>query len=152
MRELCWRFLALFSVFARQKVTHNGNITFTDYTSGIWHPFCSKLVVNWKNSNDVTIFLHEVILTFLCFFVFLFNFSYWSKLHVNIMTGSEVMTVSFCKALTRNPEIGNTPIWALPNIWRLGQVSNTRFGRNVFDKMLLNATILGLLLLSFLSY
>ena len=70
MRELCWRFLALFSVFARQKVTHNGNITFTDYTSGIWHPFCSKLVVNWKNSNDVTIFLHDVILTFLCFFVF----------------------------------------------------------------------------------
>ena len=43
----------------------------------------AKLVVNWKNGNDVTIFHHDVIVNF-----FLSLFSYWS----------------------RNPEIGNTPV------------------------------------------
>ena len=28
------------------------------------------------------------------------------------------MTISFYKGLTRNLEIGNTPVWVLPNIWR----------------------------------
>ena len=53
-------------------------------------------------------------------FLSLVNFSYWSKFHVNIDTGSQIMTVFFYKGLTRNPEIGNTPICVLPNIWRLG--------------------------------
>ena len=34
-----------------------------------------------------------------------------------------------------NPEIGNTPVWALRNIWRLGQVRNTKFATNVSNKM-----------------
>ena len=38
--------------------------------------------------------------------------------------------------LTRNPEIGN--VCVLPNIWRLGQVTDTKFGTNVSNKMLLN--------------
>ena len=38
----------LFSVFVRQKVTINENISFTDYVSKIQLPDCSKLVVNWK--------------------------------------------------------------------------------------------------------
>ena len=42
-------------------------------------------------------------------FVFLVDFSYWSKFHVNIIAGSGVMTNSFYKGLTRNPEIGNIP-------------------------------------------
>ena len=43
-------------------------------------------------------------------FVFTVMFSYWSKFHVNIITGSEVMAISFYKELTRNyPEIGNIP-------------------------------------------
>ena len=37
------------------------------------------------------------------------------------------------------PEIGNTPVWVLPNIWRLGQVMDTTFGMNVSNRMLLNA-------------
>ena len=49
------------------------------------------------------------------------------------------MTIYFFKGLTRNPEIGNTPIWVLFNIWRLGQVRNTKFGMDVFNKILLNA-------------
>ena len=72
-------------------------------------------------------------------FVSLVKFSYWSKFHVNIITGSGIMTIFFYKGLTRNPEIGNTPVWVLPNIWRLGRVRDTKFGTNVSNKMLLNA-------------
>ena len=45
-----------------------------------------------------------------CYFVALVKFSYWSKFHVNIITGSGVMTISFYKGLTRNSEIGKTPV------------------------------------------
>ena len=76
---------------------------------------------------------------FWCCFVSHVKFSYWSRLHVNIITCSGVMIIFFCKRLTRNPEIGNTSIWVLPNIWRLKQVRDTKFGLNVSNKMLLNA-------------
>ena len=59
------------------------------------------------------------------YFVSLVKFSYLPKFHVNIITGSGVMTIFFYKRLTRNPEIGNTPVWVLPNIWRLGGVRDT---------------------------
>ena len=59
---------------------------FIDYASGIWLPDSSKLAVNLKKSNDVTVF--------------------------------------------RNDAIVN---------WRLGQVRNTKFGKKVSSKMLLNA-------------
>ena len=72
-------------------------------------------------------------------FLSLVKFSNWSEFHVNIITGSGVMTISFYKGLTRNPEIGNTPVWVLPNIWRLGRVRDTKFGMNVSNKKLLNA-------------
>ena len=108
--------------------------------SGIRPPDCSKLAKNPKNDNDVTIFRHDVNVKFFwrCF-VSLVKFSYWSKIHVNIITGSGIMTIFFYKGLTRNPEIGNTPVWVLPNIWRLGWVMDTKFGKNVSNRMLLNA-------------
>ena len=108
--------------------------------SGIWPPDCSKLAKNPKSDNDVTNYRHDVNLIFFwrCF-VFLVKFSYWSKFHFNIITGSGVMTISFYKGLTRNPEIGNTPVWVLPIIWRLGQVMDTKFGTNVSNKILLSA-------------
>ena len=59
------------------------------------------------------------------------------KFHVNIITGSEAMTIFVYKGLTRNPEITNTAIWALLNIWRLGRVRNSKFVTIV--SMLLNA-------------
>ena len=71
-------------------------------------------------------------------FVSLVKFSYWSKFYVNIITGSGVKTILFYKGLTRNPEIGNTPVWVLPNIWRLGQVWDTKSCTSVSNKMLLN--------------
>ena len=33
---------------------------------------------------------------------------------------------------------GNTPLWVLLNIWRLGRVRDTKFGINVSNKMLLD--------------
>ena len=74
------------------------------------------------------------------FFVSLVKFAYWSKFHLNIIAGSRVMINFFYEGLTRNLEIGNTPIWVLPNIWRLGQGRETKFGTNVSSKMLLNST------------
>ena len=76
---------------------------------------------------------------FWCCFVFLVKFSYWSKFHVNIITGSGVTTIFFYKGLTRSPEIENTPVWLLPNTWRMGRVRDTKFSRNVSNEMLLNA-------------
>ena len=35
--------------------------------------------------------------------------------------------------MTRNPEIRNTPVWVLPNIWRLRRVKNTKFDTNLTD-------------------
>ena len=54
------------------------------------------------------------------------------------MTGSGFMAVSVYKGLTRNPKIGITPISVFPNIWRLGQFRDIKFGKNVSSKTLLN--------------
>ena len=49
------------------------------------------------------------------------------------------MTIYFYKRMTRDPEIGNTPVWVLPNILRLWRVRDTKFGMDVSNKILLNA-------------
>ena len=36
-----------------------------------------------------------------------------------------------------NPEIGSSLAWIFPNIWRLGQVMDTKFGTNVSNRILL---------------
>ena len=43
-----------------------------------------------ENGNDFTIIRHDVIVKFCS--ISLVKFSYWSKFHVNIITGSGVMT------------------------------------------------------------
>ena len=108
--------------------------------SGIRPPNYSKLTINWKNDNDITICWHDVIVKFFwrCF-VSLAKFSYWSKFYVNFIPGSGVMTIFLHTGLTKNPEIGNTPVWVLLNIWRLGQARNTKFSTNVSNEMLFNA-------------
>ena len=107
--------------------------------SGIRPLDCSKLARNSKNENGVTMFRLDVNVKFFwsCF-ISLIKFSYWSKIHVNIITGSGIMTIFFYKGLSRNLEIGNTLVWVLPNIWRLERVMNTTFGTNVSNRMLLN--------------
>ena len=101
---------------------------------------CSKLALNWKMAMMLKFFEMASSSDFLTvFFVSLVNFEYYSKFHVNIITGFGVMTVSFYKGLTRNPEIGNNIVWVLPNIRRLALFRNTKIDTNVPDKMLLNA-------------
>ena len=91
----------------------------------------------WQRHHNFQIWRHRQI--FFSCFVSLVKFSYWSKFHVNIITGSGIMTIFFQKGLTRNPEIRYTPLRVLLMIWRLGQVMDTKFGINVSNKMLLNA-------------
>ena len=110
-----------------------------DCASGIQLPDCSKLAINLKIDNDIIIFQYDVLVKlFWRGFVSLVKVSSWSKLHVYIITGSGVMTIFFYERLTRNLEIGNTPVSALHNVWRLGQVRDTKFGMNVSSKMLLH--------------
>ena len=76
-----------------------------------------------------------------CFDIFMFLLS-------SLVTGPSFMSISslvlelwliFYKGLDRNPEIGNAPVWVLPNIWRLGGEKNTKFGTKFSNEMLLNA-------------
>ena len=113
----------MFSVFVSQKVIADENVRFTDHESGIRFPDCSKLAISLKNSNDVTIHRHELIVkAFWRFHVSFVKLSYCFKFHVNIITD----------------EIRNTPVWVLPNIWRLGWVKDTKFRINFSDGVLLN--------------
>ena len=95
--ESCVRdVLVLFSIFVKQQVTVFENITFANSASEIQVLDCSKLAISQKNDNGITIFQHDVIVKF--FYVvlgFLVKFSYSSKFHVNIITGSGIMTISF---------------------------------------------------------
>ena len=110
------------------------------YASRIRLPECSKLAIDGKNDNDIKICRHDFIANpFWSRFVSLVKFSYWLKLHVSIIAVFRVIRIFFSKQLTRNLEIGNTPVWVWLNIWRLGQATNTRFGTNVSNKMLPNA-------------
>ena len=103
--------------------------------SGIGLPDCSKLAVILKNDN-VTIWWNDVIVDlFWHCFVSLVRFSYFSKFHVNVITGSGVTTILFYKGLTRNPEIRNPLVSVSPNIWRVGWVMDTKFGMNLSNEV-----------------
>ena len=51
----------------------------------------------------------------------------------------ELQYFLFIRDLRRNQEIKNTPIWVLSNIWRLGQVGDTKISMNVSNNNSLNA-------------
>ena len=91
----------------------------------------------WKNDINITISRYRQF--FWRRIVSLIKFSYWSKFHVNIITGSGVTKIFFYNELSRKLEIGNTPIWVLPNICRLGKVRDINLGTNVSKKILLKA-------------
>ena len=80
VRELCYRLFSSVFSFVRWKVAINEYISVTDYASGIRLPDCSKLAINRKKDNDVTIFQHDVIDKFFWrYFVSLVKFSFWSS-------------------------------------------------------------------------
>ena len=97
-------FLVLLSVFVRKKVTITKNISFADSVPESGH----RTAPNWPKIRKMTMTSHFPDMTsksfFLRCFVFLVKFSYWSKFHVNIITGSGIMTIFFYKEFTRNPE------------------------------------------------
>ena len=68
------------------------------------------------------------------------KFSFWFEFHVNVIISFSVTTIFPDKGLTRNPEIGNTPVWVLLKIRRLGQVRDTKFDINISNEMLQNAS------------
>ena len=114
------------------------DLSFIVYASGIRLPDCSKLAVNAKNDSSVVIFRRYRQL-FWRGFVSVVKFSYWSKFHVNIITGSGVMTVSFIRDW---PEIWKSeipPSGFCPISGDWGGVRDTKCGTNVSIKMLLNA-------------
>ena len=82
-------FLALFSVFVSQKVTVNENVSFSDHASGTRLPDCSKLVMNWKIDNGVTICRREVIVIF---FVCVCDVAVF--LLSSLVTGSGLISIS----------------------------------------------------------
>ena len=101
-------------------MTINENISFTDYASRICLPDCSKLTVNWKNGNDVTIFEHGVIIKFFDVALFLFSSLVTGlSFHVSIITGSGVMTFSFIRDWPeiRKSEIPPSEFFPKPRDW-----------------------------------
>ena len=140
MRELCSRFFSSDFSFCKIKGYYLWKYKFDRLC--VRNP-ASKLVQigrkleKWQCRHNFPKWSHRQI--FWHCFVSLVKLSCLSKFHVNFITGSRVMTISFYKGLTRNPEIGNTPVWVSPIIWRLGRVRNTKLGTNASNKMLLNA-------------
>ena len=78
----------------------------------------------WHWCNELLIWSYRQLFWFCR--VSLVKFRYWSKFHVNIITGSKVMTIFVDKGFTKNSEIGKNPVWVLSNIWRLGKIRNTK--------------------------
>ena len=63
---------------------------------GIRLPNSSELTINRKNDNDVTTCQYDLtIKLFWRCFILLVEFIYWSKWHVNVITGSGGMTIFF---------------------------------------------------------
>ena len=114
-------FLVLFKGSIRYKVTINENVTFIDHVSGIRLPDSCKFLVNQKKRQwryNLSTWGHRRFF-FWRWCVSLTKFSYWSKFHVNIMTGSGVMRTFFYKGLSINQETKNTLsyFWSISGDW-----------------------------------
>ena len=98
MRAVLETFSHVFGSCKIKGYTINENVSFRDHTSRIRFPDCSKFAINRRNDNDVKVYRNDLIVNFFYHFrVSLVKFSYQSKFHVNIVTGSRVMTTFVCK-------------------------------------------------------
>ena len=100
----------------------------------------SKLTINLKNYNDIIIWRHEAIFKFFKVVVFLLSslVSDASFMSVSLLV-LELWQFLFIRDLAKKPQIKNTPVWILCNIWRLGWVRDIKFGMSVSITKLLNA-------------
>ena len=90
-----------------------------------------RKIIMTSQFSDITsssIFFHTV-LFLLSSLVISPNFTSTSSLFLELRQFSCI----------RDIPLGNTFVWVLPNIWRLDQVRDTKFGTDVFNKILLNA-------------
>ena len=103
-------------------------------------PNCSKLAINWENNNDLIIFRHDVIVNF-----FLTGFCFPCQVYMLVQVSCQYhywfWSYDNFLLLEIDQKSGNRKyrVWVLPNIWRLEQVRDTKFGMNVSKKTLLNA-------------
>ena len=97
-----------------------------DHTSGIWLPPFSILAVNYYIEDDVIIYRHEVI-TILFDVIILLLSRRWPKFHVNINTGSGVMTSFIYERLDQKSGSRNLKIWILFNVRQPERVTDTVF-------------------------
>ena len=79
------------------------------------HLLQTILTINPKIDNGVTVCRHDIIINF---FNVAVCFSFQVSLHVNnscnIITGFRVVRIFVFKRLTRNLDIGKTPVWIYP--------------------------------------
>ena len=84
-----------------------------------------------EKDNDITICQHDIIKFFHVAVFFLSSLITSPSFMSTLWLVLELWQFFIYKGLTRNLEIWNTHVWVLPNIWRLDQVSDTKFGKNV---------------------
>ena len=98
------------------------------------------IVINWSQIGKMAMLqLFDMTSSSIFFDVILFDLPILvtvpSFMSISSLVLELTMPISFYKRLTRNLEIGNTPVWVLPTIWRMGPVTNIKFGTNVSNKM-----------------
>ena len=102
----------------------------------------SQIAPTWPQIGKITIMSQFSDMTSSSKFFDVVLFLLWS-----LITGLSFMSIpslvvelwQFSFIRDWNTEIENTPLWVLPNIWRLGQVGDSKFGTKVSNKILLNA-------------
>ena len=126
-----------------------------------WNTFLPENLGNWAKNRvfwiqrKIWLILTEFALTLVCvgFIGVLYEVGKISPSGIRLWK-SEIPSSEFCPIsgdwgksgipklalipLNLALEIRNTPIWVLPNIWRLGQIRDTKVGTNTSNKMLMN--------------
>ena len=121
----------LFSVFVK-KVTINENVAFTVWSSKVWN-LASELLIDQKSKkwqwhhNLPTWFHHQF------FEIAVFAMS-------SLVNGTSLIYWlwnydNFCLyRIDKKSDIGNTTVWNLFNLWRLGWFRDTKFCTNVSNE------------------
>ena len=102
MWELCYRFFSSVFSFCKKKGYCYWKTESVLQTAPNWPKIWKMAMASQFSDMTLSSNFFDVVL-------FLLSSSYWSKFHVNIITGSGIITIFFYKRLTRNTEIGNTP-------------------------------------------
>ena len=115
LRVIVWEVRFFNSVFSFCNIKGYFQWKSKFYRLYTWSTALAWLLIGRKlnKNNDVT--WSHFHLFWRCF-VSVVKFSYWFKFHLNIITSFGVMIIFFSMTLTRNREIGNTPVWVLSNI------------------------------------